>query len=62
MVMTGYLLLLDRALDAAVDRGCVPTDRRDVHRVSMPVVGVCTDGHGASIDGENIDLFDKIFF
>jgi hypothetical protein len=27
------------ALVAAVDRGCVLTDRRDVHSVSMPVVG-----------------------
>jgi hypothetical protein len=45
-----------------VDRGCVLTDRRDVHSVSMPVVGVVPDGHGASIHDENIDLIDKIFF
>jgi hypothetical protein len=48
------------ALVAAVDRGWLPTDWRDVHGTSMPVV-VVSDGDGACLS-ENIDLIDKIFF
>jgi len=46
---------------AAADRGCVPTDTRELRGVSMPVAGVVPDGHGASIRTKIIDLIDKIF-